>query len=87
MLKKANMQNLEYISNYILRGLIKEYTQDDTSKFSKNELIEKIVELSETKNDINDKIEKRVFLPDNIELPFFAYGIFKPNQIAYGKLP
>ena len=83
MLKKANMQNLEYISNYILRGLIKEYTQDDTSKFSKKDLIEKIVELSETKNDINDKIEKRVFLPDNIELPFFAYGIFKPNQIAY----
>jgi hypothetical protein len=24
-----------------------------------------------------------IFLPKNLNLPFFAYGIFKPNQIAY----
>ncbi len=72
MLKKAKMQNLEYISNYILRGLIKEYTQDDTSKFSKKDLIEKIVELSETKNDIN--LRKLIFLNCKLHFNiFFAY--------------
>ena len=27
-----------------------------------------------------------VGLPDNLNLPFFAYGIFKPDQIAYPQI-
>ena len=83
MLKITNLENLEYMSEYILRSIIKEYITNDISRFNKQQLIAKIIELAKTENDINDKIEKKVFLPDNIELPFFAYGIFKPNQIAY----
>ena len=29
---------------------------------------------------------KKIKPPENIDLPFFAYGIFKPNQIAYSKI-
>lgn len=30
--------------------------------------------------------ERTLELPDDISLPFFAYGIFKPGQIAHPKL-
>ena len=34
-----------------------------------------------------DNNEKRTLdFPDNISLPFFAYGIFKPGQLAYSKI-
>jgi hypothetical protein len=84
MLKSTNKENLEYMSDYILRGIIKEFDKkEDISRFNTHQLIDKIVELSKTEVKINNEIEQRVFLPENIELPFFAYGIFKPNQIAY----
>jgi hypothetical protein len=79
-----NIKNLAYMSEYILRDIIKEFAKnEDISKFNKQNLIDKIVELSKIEVKINNKIEQRVFLPENIDLPFFAYGIFKPNQIAY----
>jgi hypothetical protein len=84
MLKSSNLENLAYMSDYILRDIIKEFAKnEDISKFNKQKLIDKIVELSKIEVKINNKIEQRVFLPENIDLPFFAYGIFKPNQIAY----
>jgi hypothetical protein len=85
MLKSTNKENLEYMSEHILRSIIKDCIEHniDISRFNKHQLISKIIEISETKKDINKLIEKRVFLPDNTELPFFAYGIFKPNQIGY----
>ena len=84
MLKSTNLENLAYMSDYILRDIILKFDdKEDISRFNKQQLITKIVEISETKKEINKLIEKRVFLPENIDLPFFAYGIFKPNQIAY----
>lgn len=84
MLQGINRDNLEYMSDYILRGIIREFDKkEDISRFNKHQLINKIVELSKTEVKINNEIEQRVFLPENTELPFFAYGIFKPNQIAY----
>jgi hypothetical protein len=84
MLKSTNKENLEYMSDYILRGIIKEFDKkEDISRFNTHQLIDKIVELSKTEVKINNEIEQRVFLPENTELSFFAYGIFKPNQIAY----
>jgi hypothetical protein len=85
MLKITNLENLEYMSEHILRSIIKDCIEHniDISRFNKHQLISKIIEISESKKDINKLIEKRVFLPDNTELPFFAYGIFKPNQIGY----
>lgn len=36
-------------------------------------------------SDNND--EKRTLdLPDDVDLPFFAYGIFKPGQLAHSKI-
>ena len=84
MLKSTNLEHLAYMSDYILRDIILKFDDiEDISRFNKHQLISKIIEISETKKDINKLIEKRVFLPENTELPFFAYGIFKPNQIAY----
>ena len=67
----------------MLRDIIKGFSMDDISRFNKQQLIDKIVDLSIENVTINDHIENRVFLPKNVELPFFAYGIFKPSQIAY----
>ena len=79
-----NVKNLAYMSDYILRDIIKEFAEnEDISRFNKQQLIEKIVELSKIKVEIINRIKQSVFLPENTELPFFAYGIFKPNQIAY----
>ena len=38
--------------------------------------------------EVNVPIEanRELDLPDNINLPFFGYGIFKPGQIAYSKI-
>lgn len=84
MLKSTHKKNLEYMSDYILRGIIKEFDKkEDISRFNTHQLVDKIVELSKTEVKINNEIEQSVFLPENTELPFFAYGIFKPNQIAY----
>jgi len=84
MLKGTNRENLEYMSDYILRSIIKEFDKkEDISRFNTHQLIDKIVELSKTEVKINNEIEQSVFLPENTDLPFFAYGIFKPNQIAY----
>lgn len=36
---------------------------------------------------MTDNSEKRTLdLPDDIDLPFFAYGIFKPGQLAHSKI-
>ena len=47
----------------------------------------------ETKETVNGKkvnvpieANRELDPPDNINLPFFAYGIFKPGQIAYSKI-
>ena len=37
-----------------------------------------------TYNDYNE--ERTLDLPDDIDLPFFAYGIFKPGQLAHSKI-
>ena len=34
----------------------------------------------------HDREERTLDLPDNTTLPFFAYGIFKPGQLAYSKI-
>jgi hypothetical protein len=83
MLKSENREYLQYMSSYMLRDIIKEIASLDTSRFNKQQLIDEIVELSKTDEGINRQIKDRIFLPENTDLPFFAYGIFKPNQIAY----
>lgn len=35
---------------------------------------------------MTDDTNKPLKLPKNTDLPFFAYGIFKPNQIAYSRI-
>ena len=34
----------------------------------------------------NNNEKRTLDLPDDIDLPFFAYGIFKPGQLAYSKI-
>ena len=36
--------------------------------------------------DHKNKEKKTLNPPDNTELEFFAYGIFKPGQLAYSKI-
>lgn len=35
---------------------------------------------------MNNNDERTLDFPDDIDLPFFAYGIFKPGQLAYSKI-
>ena len=37
-------------------------------------------------SDHKNKEKKTLNLPNNTELAFFAYGIFKPGQLAYSKI-
>lgn len=37
-------------------------------------------------SDHKNKEKKTLNPPDNTELEFFAYGIFKPGQLAYSKI-
>jgi hypothetical protein len=83
MISERNRLSINYFSNQMLRDIIKGFSSEDISRFNKQQLIAKIVDLSNKNEKINCQIENRVFLPGNVELPFFAYGIFKPNQIAY----
>ena len=59
MLKSTNLENLAYMSDYILRDIILKFDdKEDISRFNKQQLITKIVEISETKKEL-DTIEER----------------------------
>lgn len=91
MITKENRSSLNYMAKRLLVDIIKEIYKNESSRFDKegisklekSQLIDKILELSEIVASVNEKISRRVFLPKNIELPFFTYGIFKPKQIAF----
>ena len=89
MISEKNRENLEYMPDFMLRDIIRSFYDGDLSRLKHDELIHKIsnhqndYQFNKSIVDINNEITKRVFLPEDPELPFFAYGIFKPNQIAF----
>lgn len=70
--------DIDYISKYDFYGLLAQtaidYLRNNSNVKSKDLLIAVLNTFDEDK-DLN--------LPQNIKLPFFAYGIFKPDQLAF----
>lgn len=89
MISEKNKENLEYMPDFMLRDIIRSFYNGDISRLKHDELIFKIsnhqidFQFNKSSVNINNEITKRVFLPQDPELPFFAYGIFKPDQIAF----
>ena len=68
MISERNRLSINYFSNQMLRDIIKGFSSEDISRFNKEQLIDKIVDLSNKNEKINCQIENRVFLPGNVEL-------------------
>ncbi len=77
MISEENKCNLSFMTDDLLKEIIRLKKNKDLSHFTSVQLIDEILELSLIHDDLNTEIEKRVFLPNNTDLLFF--GVFKPN--------
>ena len=87
-LKYIFSSSIDFISKYDFYGMLalsaKEYIANNENHDEKGLMIE-VLENGARKYWESIKNDK-IFLPKNLNLPFFSYGLFKPNQLCYYRL-